>query len=306
MVRVRKLRLTTSQYWLAGYPHLLREWDAKRNDGVFPYELSYGSNRRVWWRCAAGPDHIWQARVASRVRGSGCPCCANLKVSVTNSLATLFPELATEWHPRLNGKLTPHHVVGTTLREVWWKCNRGPDHEWRAAVRARSVKGNGCLACRGYKVSVTNSLASLHPEVARQWHPTLNHPLRANQITAGSNRVFWWRCARSKKHDYRMAVCSRARGGACPYCAGHRVSHTNSLARRFPKVAAEWHPTKNADLDVSDVSYGSTRRCWWRCAECGNEWQATPNARTALGTGCPPCGNRKKGVRESRGSKGRA
>ena len=34
--------------------------------------------------------------------------------------------------------------------------------------------GRGCPFCRGLKVSATNSLASLHAEIAAQWHPAMN------------------------------------------------------------------------------------------------------------------------------------
>lgn len=40
-----------------------------------------------------------------------CPYCANKKVSVTNSLARVFPELAREWHPVLNEGLRPEDVT---------------------------------------------------------------------------------------------------------------------------------------------------------------------------------------------------
>ena len=35
----------------------------------------------------------------------------------------------------------------------------------------------------------------------------------------------------------------------------------------IPELAAEWHPTKNGELVPEDISYGSGRKLWWRCAE---------------------------------------
>ena len=46
------------------------------------------SHKKVWWKCSKG--HEWQAVVASRNRGSGCPYCSGRKaISGINDLETL-------------------------------------------------------------------------------------------------------------------------------------------------------------------------------------------------------------------------
>ena len=55
-----------------------------------------------------------------------CPCCCGRQVSVTNSLATVAPEIAAQWHPTLNGTTTPNDVVSQSGQKVWWKCPEGP------------------------------------------------------------------------------------------------------------------------------------------------------------------------------------
>lgn len=59
-------------------PDLAQEWDELLNGGLFPSEITLGSNRKVWWRCSF--DHSWQAAVYSRTKqnGTGCPVCARL------------------------------------------------------------------------------------------------------------------------------------------------------------------------------------------------------------------------------------
>ena len=47
------------------------------------------------------------------------------------SLAETHPELATEWHPTKNS-LLPWQVSAGSNKKVWWKCEKGPDHEWEA------------------------------------------------------------------------------------------------------------------------------------------------------------------------------
>ena len=54
------------------------------------------------------PDHEWEAKVVDRaIGGNGCPCCLGRKLSITNSLATKYPELIDEWHQDKNGDLRP-------------------------------------------------------------------------------------------------------------------------------------------------------------------------------------------------------
>ena len=143
-----------------------------------PDQVVAGSHKKYWWKCSEGEDQEWDSVIESRTRsGSGCPCCSGRKVSVTNSLTSVHPEVAVQWHPTKNGSITPDQVPAGSHTKYWWLCPEGPDHEWQVTVGVRTVSGSGCPCCAGQKVSVTNSLASLHPDVAVEWHPTKNNSL---------------------------------------------------------------------------------------------------------------------------------
>ena len=65
-----------------------------------------------------------------------------------NDLATREPLLAKQWHPKLNGSLTPEMVTPGSHRKVWWQCPDG--HVWRAVIYSRSgPKRSGCPVCAG-------------------------------------------------------------------------------------------------------------------------------------------------------------
>ena len=81
----------------------------------------------------------------------------------------------------------------------------------------------------------------------------------------------------------------------CPYCAGQRVGKDNNLAVKYPDLAREWHPTRNAKLRPTDVTPGSNRKVWWRCSH-GHEWEATVGSRVR-GSGCRTCYNERRGSR---------
>ena len=45
-------------------PMLAAKWDLQKNLPLTPNQVMYGSNKKVWWRCAKG--HEWQAVIAAR------------------------------------------------------------------------------------------------------------------------------------------------------------------------------------------------------------------------------------------------
>ena len=280
-----------------GASALLEQWDAQRNAPLTPRELSYGSKRKVWWRCEKG--HEWQAMVKSRAVGTGCPVCASRRlVPGENDLASTHPDLARQWHPVKNGSLTPRDIMAGTRRKVWWRCDKG--HEWQAGVASRAA-GTGCPVCAGRKVLTGfNDLACRFPDVAAQWHPTLNGDLAPAHVSSYSNRKVWWRCPLG--HEYQAAVSARTMNGSgCPYCAGRKVlPGFNDLASLEPAVAAQWHPALNGALTPEMVTPGSHKKVWWLCPY-GHIWKAVIHSRAGpKKCGCPVCAGKAKPERQTR------
>ena len=139
---------------------LLQQWDLEKNGRLTPTGLSYGSKQTVWWTCDKG--HHWAAAVYVRTSGSGCPYCAGKRAwPGENDLASQYPALAAQWHPSLNGTLTPKDVTTGSRRKVWWVCPEG--HVWKAVVYSRARKQKtGCPVCagRGKNVQRVGALAS--------------------------------------------------------------------------------------------------------------------------------------------------
>ena len=278
------------------FPAAVAQWHRRKNGRLTPSNLTGGSQFRARWKCPKGRDHEWQATVLHRSRGEGCPFCRGLKVSVTNSLARRFPALVRQWHPTRNGALRPRDVVAGSHRRVWWKCPKGSDHEWQAAVVQRST-GYGCPFCRGTWVSRTNSLAARFPAIARQWHPTKNGKLQPDAVVGASDRPVWWKCPKGKDHTWRTTVAQRTSAGyGCPFCSGRYPCAANNLARQRPDLARFWHPTKNGSLRPTDVLPGSPRLVWWKCDQGpDHEWSRTVQSAKQT-KGCPFCNNRQVSI----------
>lgn len=222
----------------ATHPELAQQWHPCKNGALTPHDVVAGTRKKVWWRCGQG--HEWQASVSSRAgAGAGCPICAGkVVIPGENDLASHFPAVAAQWHPAKNGTLTPEGVSPYSNKKVWWQCPLR--HEYAAAVAARTVSGSGCPYCAGRKVLTGfNDLATLNPQLARQWHPALNGALTPEEVTPGSHRKIWWECPSG--HIWQAVVYSRAgpQKCGCPVCA--RPGKPERLARYQQALADADH-----------------------------------------------------------------
>lgn len=147
---------------------LLLQWDTEKNAPDTPQTVSYGSQRKMWWRCEKG--HSWQTAVYVRTSGAGCPICGGKMVQKGfNDLASFYPALAKEWDAEKNGALSPEAVTPASNRKAWWKCPLG--HSYSAVISSRALRGSDCPYCTGSKaLAGFNDLAAKAPEVRQQIH----------------------------------------------------------------------------------------------------------------------------------------
>jgi hypothetical protein len=269
---------------LEARPDIAKEWHPTKNGKLILGNIPSQSNVEFWWICAK--KHEWKAVPYNRVKGVGCPYCSGNKVCIDNSLETLNPALAKQWHPTKNGILTSNDVTCGSRKKVWWVCSEG--HSYEASVANRSNK-RGCPYCAGKKVCKDNCLTTLRFGIAKEWHPEKNGSLTPNDVTIYSGKRAWWEC--SKGHEWQTAIYNRIKGSGCPYCSGKKVCKDNSLATLNPSVAKEWHPTKNGRLIPSNITCVTGKKVWWQCSE-GHEWRTSVASRTSGKTNCPFCSGR--------------
>ena len=62
---------------LADYPHLCAQLHTDNESGLQPAAISYGSNKKLLWKCPVADDHVWKTSVKERAaNGRGCPFCS--------------------------------------------------------------------------------------------------------------------------------------------------------------------------------------------------------------------------------------
>lgn len=200
--------------------------------------------------------------------------------------------LLQEWNHLRNGNITPKDISWGSNKNFSWKC-LVCGYEWSARLADRTRGNTGCPACAGkVLISGVNDLASQFPQIAKEWHPTKNESLLPSQVRANTLKKVWWQC--SLGHDFLQSINLRTkRNHKCPYCSNQKVMPGyNDLHSKYPEIAKEWHPTKNATLSPQNVSAGSKQKVWWVCPN-GHEYEQAITKRVSRNQGCPYCSGHK-------------
>ena len=213
------------------------------------------------------------------------------KLGLNTLMKTLadYPEVAKQLHPSKNGSIRPELLSYGSNKKVWWQCEVAVDHTWEASVDKRTISGRGCPFCgpSPMRASSANNLAKRFPEIAKYWHPKRNGGLTPEEVLGSSYKVYWWLC--DKGHHFSQKVYKvTSKPWSCPYCSGKRIGQGNSLADRFPKIAAEWDREKNGDITPDMVASKTNKKFWFTCP-LNHTYRTSVSYRTNKGSGCPNC-----------------
>ena len=260
------------------YPELVKEWDHEKNENS-PYDFLSGSNKSAFWICSKC-GYKWNARIANRVKGVGCPKCAK-EIQKKNLLENLIaekgslkdnaPEIAAEWDYKKNDTLLPENVMLNTNKSVWWVCKEC-GYSWKTSVANRAM-GRGCPKCaliqRGISSSTpiegVNDLLSQAPKLAMELHPIKNGDISAKDLARSSNKKVWWlgKCG----HEWQATVGSRYEGRGCPCCLKEfKISYPEKAIfyylRKYlnctveENYKADWLCGKELDIYIPSIKLG--------------------------------------------------
>ena len=236
---------------------------AKEAHGWDPSEVTYGSGKKVIWKCSKG--HLWESLVYLRVNGErSCKKCRS-------NLIDTHPEIASEAYG-----WDPSEVTYGNSKKKFWMCDK--KHVWETTTNSRTA-GRGCPFCSNlYASPGINDLVTTHPEIAAEahgWDPT--------KFGAGSEKKVEWIC--DKGHIYKMPITKRIKSLGCVYCSNWKtLAGFNDLVTTHPNIAKE-----ACGWDPRTVTQGSGLKKNWKC-NLGHEWLARVEARVN-GRGCIYCSN---------------
>jgi len=197
-------------------PELAKEWHPTKNGSLTPFDVTYNSNKKVWWQCKKEKEHVWMTTINSRSKGSGCPDCSKLRVTDKYNLLVCNPYLAIDWDYNKN-KDRPEDYAPFSPKSVYWQCSKNPKHKWKTCISNRSKRGDGCPYCSGRRVSEDHNLLIYNPELCKEWNYDKNEK-GPNEYTKNSNIKVWWKC-KECDHEWQSTIANRnnlKRG--CPKC----------------------------------------------------------------------------------------
>lgn len=200
------------------------------------------------------------------------------------------PHLMEEWSFIKNSTVRPEDFSYGSNKKVWWVCSKC-SLEWETMIIQRTSLGRACPVCAGQAVTATNSLLSLYPGIAAEWDYEKNGDLRPENISRGSGKKIWWKCSKCG-NSWSACVFNRVgHNTGCPFCCGRKVTDNNRLSLLYPNLAKEWDYKKNYPIKPKDVSFGVSKKFWWKCVVCGYSWKMSVCDRTSglHVCGCPSC-----------------
>ena len=261
------------------YEDLLKEWDYEKNN-ISPFEVTSGSKRKVWWKCAFG--HSWQDSIVHRtVDKRGCPICSSeSKTSFPEQAIYFYFKQVTNAQNRklISGKEIDIYLndlrVGIEYNGSYWHGGNS-DNDLKKinffkniGIRILTVTDGQCNKIDGDSIVHNNDL---HFAIV-----SLFGILNIEPPVVNINQD------RSKIYEQYV-----------------KLKKENSLAVKYPNIAAEWNPTKNENLTPEMFDYSSNKLVWWKCSVCGYEWEDTINHRTAKNRcKCTKCRNAEYGLKK--------
>ena len=132
-------------------------------------------------------------------------------------------------------------------------CKNGHKYD---TYPSRIKDGRGCPYCSGQRVCYENSLAEKYPEIAKEWHPTLNGNKTPSGFQSGSAYIAWWQCPKEDEHVYQAALYRRTGKhiSGCPECCHSKNANNtiNGIAKIHQTFLAEC--PKYADIVIIIIS----------------------------------------------------
>ena len=190
-----------------------------------------------------------------------------MKINISNnrkikSLKDEFPEIAKQWHPTKNGKLTPNDVTQGQATRVWWKCRCGK--VWRTRLNGRhlrSKKPRGCPNCGKKKLSISlkknalkksGTFKNKFPDLFNELHPKKNNHINFDEVSPHSHIRVWWIC--KKKHEWDTTLNNRTSlNRGCPKCKVKTSKIEIRIYCELKNIFKDtlWqHKLKNKEIDI--------------------------------------------------------
>ena len=275
-------------------------WDHNRNPDSLWQTARLKSRKLAWWKCDKG--HEFQLTISELTDREVCPSCSlqaanerrqkweQMREELAGKTVADVPQLLAAWDESTSPE-TQYVDSGLPSEGLRFRCPDG--HVTLSHPLAWLTRG--CAPCKAATTRRKHLEAAesnpdytrLTPEIASQWHPTKNEPLKRSTISPESRRKIWWLdpvCG----HEFIATPRERDKyqRWRCPECN----TVLDSLAFHYPEIAEEWsNENRLSAWHVRPHATTLQTLPEWICRkDPSHSWNASPSSRVN-GSRCPMC-----------------
>ena len=277
-------------------PIVSSEWHLIKNGTLTPFDVTAGSNKKVWWKCEK--EHEWISSIRNRdINNSQCLACNNNGTSFIEKKFYYYLKLVFE------NAINCHKIDNANKRKIEVdifipELNLAIEYDgWRFHIEAENInrdilkniflkeKKISLIRIRESKLPIIHNVEFYNRKTKDSFKNILINILDyiLNNFSLNKNQIK--KIDEVKNIDFGKNIIPN---GFFIYPLSE-----NSLLIKNPELSNQWHPELNGDLKPKHISCGSTKRVWWIC-ENKHEWETTVNSRNGkVKRECPYCNNRK-------------
>lgn len=263
---------------------LLKEWDYEENNkiGLYPNKVMRGNHTLANWICPVG--HNYKKTIHERSAGHGCTECA--KESQTS-----FPEQAIYFYMKkifndnvLNRYGKPEidifiPTINFGIEYDGLHSHKNKEEKEKEKNNTLKKMGIDLLRIKEVKTRVKDTKEIIYCEINSNYS-YLNEVLNKLIIILKEKYNVITNIEINIEKD-RIEIEEQ-------YVKSLKE---NSILSKKPELKNEWDYEKNGKIKPEYVSYGSSKKYWWKC-NLGHSYECEPKKKE-FNKGCPYCSNKK-------------
>lgn len=262
------------------FPDIAKQWNYEKNGDLKPTQVTYGSGKKVWWKCNYG--HEWEASINNRTMGKNCPHCAK-------DTQTSFPEQAIYYYAKkvfndVINRYKDKYEIDIFIKDI----NVGIEYDGRFFHSSNKSKNTEIAKeeyfnNKGIKIFRIKEITKNVPNEKNNYYLYYEYDNGIN-LTNVLKKLF-----NKLKTDFKDIDVTRDYIEIQEqYISSVKA---NSILNSNPELCKEWNYKKNKNIKPDMISYSSAKKVWWTCPVCNNDYMASVYSRYN-GTNCPYCTNK--------------
>lgn len=218
-------------------PDLIDEWDSSLNE-MRPNQVRAKDSNKYFWKCPFNKHPSYKLSVYFRVKkiSEDCSVC-NKRILVPgfNDLASTHPWLVQEWSS--SNEIKPTQITSGSNAVIEWICPKDARHVWKTRVTYKTYSKEKCSVCTNKVIVMgVNDAATLHPDLAQEWHQEKNGDDKLSDYTHGYNaKKHWWKC-KENGHIWDTPILTRTGGSGCPKCPYSASKSENEVVEKLSEI----------------------------------------------------------------------